>query len=125
MCSYKTTHPKAEAAAVFARWLTESKRNLDFCVQAGYLPVTKAAFDEISQYNFTSDPYKNLYTALDTVQKTGKMLRSPYIPGYSAKVAAIYDGLREMQSRLPKRFQQGENVDDLAEETWQLFQVVQ
>ncbi len=124
LCASKTTNQKTQAASVFAHWLTENKRNLDFCVQTGYLPVNKASFEEISHYTFTSDAYKNLYTALETVQHTGKMIQEPSFPNYYTKVSALYDGLREMQSQLPKRYQQGENIDDLAEETWQLFQAV-
>lgn len=52
------------------------------------------------------------------------MIQEPSFPNYYTKVSALYDGLREMQSRLPKRYQQGDNIDDLAEETWQLFQAV-
>ena len=124
LCAYKTTSQKAEAASVFARWLTESERNLDFCVQTGYFPVNKGSFEEISHYNFPSDAYRNLYNALETVHNTGKMLQEPSFPGYYAKVNALYDDLREMQPSLPRRFQQGEPIDDLTEETWQLLQSV-
>ena len=39
LCAYKTTDQKAEAAALFVRWLTENGRNLDFVAQTGYMPV--------------------------------------------------------------------------------------
>ena len=35
----RTTDQKAEAAALFVRWLTEPERNLDFVAQTGYMPV--------------------------------------------------------------------------------------
>lgn len=44
--AYKTTEQKAEAAALFVRWLTEPERNLDFVAQtrlfagAGMVPLT-------------------------------------------------------------------------------------
>lgn len=69
----------------------------------GYLPVNKASFEEISHYTFTSDAYKNLYTALETVQHTGKMIQEPSFPNYYTKVSALYDGLREMQSQVFER----------------------
>ena len=47
LCACKTTDQKAEAAALFVRWLTESQRNLDFVAQTGYMPVRNGAFDTI------------------------------------------------------------------------------
>ena len=38
---------KNYAAAVFAKWLTEQNNNLRFVTEAGYLPVTDAAFDRL------------------------------------------------------------------------------
>jgi multiple sugar transport system substrate-binding protein len=38
---------KNYAAAVFAKWLTEQENNLNFVTEAGYLPVTDAAFDRL------------------------------------------------------------------------------
>ena len=43
----RTTDQKAEAAALFVRWLTEPERNLDFVAQTGYMPVRIGAFDDI------------------------------------------------------------------------------
>lgn len=41
------SNQEAEAAAVtFLKWFTEPERNLEFCIQAGYLPVTKEANNE-------------------------------------------------------------------------------
>lgn len=38
------SNQEAEAAAVtFLKWFTGPERNLEFCIQAGYLPVTKEA----------------------------------------------------------------------------------
>lgn len=39
LCAFKTTDQKAEAAAVFLRWLTEQQRNLEFAADTGYMPV--------------------------------------------------------------------------------------
>ena len=64
LCAYKTTTQKAEAAAVFAKWLTESERNLVFAAETGYMPVTTDSFDRIKDYNFKDDSYKELYSAL-------------------------------------------------------------
>lgn len=49
LCAYKTTQQKAEAASLFAHWLTEAERNLDFVTSTGYMPVRNGAFDFIDE----------------------------------------------------------------------------
>lgn len=121
LCSYRTTEQNAEAAAVFARWLTESDRNLDFCVQTGYVPVNKGAFDKIKEYAFDSAAYKNLYTALSVVQDQAVAIAEPSFAGYYEKIYTLYDGLRQLQPELSRRYQKGEDAEALAAETWEWF----
>lgn len=45
LCAVKTTEQKTEAASVFAHWLVEGQRNLDFAADTGYMPVTAEAYD--------------------------------------------------------------------------------
>ncbi len=125
LCAYKTTEQKAEAAAVFARWLTEGERNLAFCVETGYMPVSKDAFAAIEDYSFTSTAYKNLYTALKTVHDTATAVREPAFAGYYTRIYALYDALREQQKHYPDRYSAGENATELVLETWELFRNVQ
>ena len=125
LCAYKTTEQKAEAAAVFARWLTEGERNLAFCVETGYMPVSKDAFAAIEDYDFTSTAYKNLYTALKTVHDTATAVREPAFAGYYTRIYALYDALREQQKHYPTRYAAGENAAELVLETWELFRNVQ
>lgn len=61
LCAFKTTDQKAEAAAVFLRWLTEQQRNLEFAADTGYMPVSSAAFDAIADYPFEQQSYQRLY----------------------------------------------------------------
>lgn len=124
LCAYKTTEQKAEAAAVFARWLTESERNLDFCVETGYMPVNKASFQEIASYDFPSDAYQRLYQAIHTVNETATAVREPSFAGYYNKIYALYDALREQQKCMPLRYQNGEDAEVLAMELWNLFQSI-
>lgn len=125
LCALKTTEQKMEAAAVFARWLTESRRNLDFCVETGYMPVNRAAFDQIPDYPFTSEAYKNLYATLNEVNQTGTAMKEPSFPGYYAKVYQLYDKIRSEQTDLPTRYQTGTDVGILADEMWDLFRSIQ
>lgn len=121
LCACKTTEQKAEAAAVFARWLTDPERNLKFCVETGYMPVSKASFDKIEEHEFSSDAYRELYNAISTVNKTATAVREPSFAGYYAKVYALYDALREEQKTMPARYAAGEDAEALATELWELF----
>ena len=124
LCAYKTTDQKAEAAALFVRWLTEAERNLDFVAQTGYMPVRNGAFDAISDYDNFPTPaaaYESLYAALKTMREDYVPVSEPRFEGYYGKVSVLYDGLRQLQQELPARAAAGEDIDALAEETWALF----
>ncbi len=121
LCALKTTDQKAEAAAVFARWLTEADRNLEFCVETGYMPVNKASFDGISDFEFQSEAYKNLYETMNLVNKTATAVREPSFAGYYNKIYALYDALRIEQTTMPQRYQSGESAEALSNELWELF----
>ncbi len=128
LCAYKTTERKAEAAALFVRWLTESERNLDFVAQTGYMPVRNGAFDAIADYDSFPEPteaYQSLYAALRTMREEYVPMSEPRFTGYYNRVNALYDGLKQLQRELPARVAAGEDVDALAEETWSFFQTVQ
>ncbi len=128
LCAYKTTERKAEAAALFVRWLTESERNLDFVAQTGYMPVRNGAFDAIADYDSFPEPteaYRSLYAALKTMREEYVPMSEPRFTGYYGKVSTLYDGLKQLQRELPARVAAGEDVDALAEETWSFFQTVQ
>lgn len=124
LCAYKTTEQKAEAATVFARWLTDAERNLDFCVETGYMPVNKASFDKISGYDFKTDAYKNLYNAIEEVENTATAVREPSFAGYYNNIYTLYDSLREAQKTMPSRYENGESAEALATELWEQFKNV-
>lgn len=121
LCATKTTDQKAEAAGVFARWLTEPERNLEFCVGSGYMPVTREAFAKIPDYEFTTEAYRRLYTTLNSVNRTATAVREPSFAGYYARVYSLYDSLRELQKEIPGKLSAGESPETLAEETWKIF----
>lgn len=121
----RTTDQKAEAAGVFARWLTEPSRNLEFCVNSGYMPVTEEAFNQIADYDFASETYRRLYTTLNTVNQTSTAVREPSFAGYYTKIYTLYDALREMQKTISNRVISGDPAQVLAEETWNIFQGIQ
>lgn len=121
LCAYKTTEQKAEASAVFARWLTEAERNLEFCVETGYMPVNNDSFKKISSYSFKTEAYKNLYNAVSLVNENAAAVREPSFAGYYNKIYSLYDSLRELQKTMPERYRNGESAEVLTNELWELF----
>ena len=124
LCATKSSEQKAEAAGVFARWLTEPERNLAFCVGTDYMPVTREAFSQIEGYAFSSESYRRLYTALNSVNQSATAVREPSFTGYYSKIYSLYDSLRALQKEIPGRISGGEDSKALAEETWELFRSV-
>ena len=121
LCAYRTTDQKAEAASVFAHWLTQAQRNLDFVTATGYMPVRSGAFALIDEVTFDDESYARLYAALETMQETYTPVSEPRFPHYYSRVSTLYDGLKRLQRELPARAAAGEDVDALAEETWALL----
>ena len=107
LCAYKTTDVKAEASTVFAKWFTEERRNVDFVLSTGYMPVRKGAFDKIGENSFKSEAYKNLYTTLTTTVETCAFKKEPDFDGYYVKVYALYDKIRNIQKDLESRYEKG------------------
>lgn len=100
LCAYKTTEQKAEASEVFARWLNEENRNLDFVASTGYMPVLNNSFDKIDNYEFKSDAYKSLYSTLTYTKETCIFLSETNMVGYWSKVYALNDNIRSLQKSL-------------------------
>ncbi len=66
VCTVKSTPEREKACMTFLKWLTEPARNVDFVTTLGYMPVTKAGFDEYlpSAIAKLTDPmYISLYQA--------------------------------------------------------------
>ena len=121
LSAYATTDQKAEAAAVFVRWLTEGKRNLDFVAETGYMPVHNPAFSAITDYDFLDAGYASLFEAIKVMRDGYTPVVRPAFDGYYDKVNALYDGLRQLQGELRERSDHGEDIDILAKETWNFF----
>lgn len=113
LCAYKTTDIKTEAATVFAKWFTEERRNVDFVLSTGYMPVRTGAFDKIGDKSFKSDAYRNLYKALTTTVETCSFKQEPSIEGYYSKVYALYEKIRNIQKTLETRYEKGETCEQI------------
>ena len=99
LCAYKTTSQKAEASAIFAKWLTEPERNLEFVCQTGYMPVTNGAFNKIDDCRFKTADYEKLYATLKKVKESSEVLSEQQSPEYYSRVYAFYDYLRNEQKQ--------------------------
>ena len=118
MSAFKTTEKKAEAAAEFLRWFTESQRNLDFVVETGYMPVRSDAFSAIDSYAFPDSGYASLYNTIQVMLENYEPVVRPDFSGFYKRVETLYNGLRQMRPDMIERFNSGESVDVLAEEVW-------
>ena len=116
LCAYKTSSQKAEAAVIFAKWLTESERNLEFVCQTGYMPVTNGAFDKIDDCRFKTADYEKLYAALKKVKESSEVLSEQQSPEYYSRVYAFYDYLRNEQKQF---ILSNTPPETLAEGLWQ------
>jgi len=113
---------KNEAAAYFAKWLTEKENNLNFVTKSGYLPVTKDAFSHLFENtdNIENEKYRLLYNAVDGMSDEYTYCNIP-----------VYDGASDIQSSFEKdvksilsaahseylnRVAKGENADTVIKE---------
>lgn len=125
LCAYQTTEQKAEASAIFTRWLTEGERNLDFVVETGYMPVSNGAFAAIETYDFPDEVSASLFDAIRVMREEYTPVVRPAIGGYYDKTDTLYEWLRQTTPELRERSANGESAEDLAMETWDFFCSIQ
>ena len=121
LAAYRTTPEKAEAASVFAHWLTEPDRNLAFVAQTGYMPVRSEAFEKIDTYSFTAPEYAALYQVLDAMRADCTAVSDPSAAAHYERVYRLYDALRSCQAVWPQRLKDGAPLEALLDEAWALF----
>lgn len=121
LCAYKTTEQKSEAAAVFARWFTEEQRNLDFVASTGYMPVLDSSFNKIDDYQFKSQSYKALYSALHETKNSCAILSERNVSGYWNKVYALYDNICELQRTINEKLENGETTETISNQIKNYF----
>ncbi len=80
---------KNKAIAVFAKWISEEEHNLDFVTEAGYLPVTDLAFEELFSDlgSVENEKYRMLYSAVS----------EQYDGGYSFCSVPLFGGASDTQ----------------------------
>ena len=108
---------KNQAAYIFAKWLTESKHNLDFVTQAGYLPITDDAFNalfaDISKVE--NKNYHSVYEAVDTMSRQYTFYALPLYSGASETQSAFEHNvkavLKTAHIQYSKRVSEGEAAE--------------
>ena len=83
-CTVKSVPEKEKAAAVFLKWLTEPENNIEFVTNAGYMPVTKAAFEQLPEAagKLDNPKYRSLYEAIDKTQAEYRFYTAPKLANY-------------------------------------------
>jgi len=85
ICTVKSTEEKEKAACRFLKWLTEPETNVEFVIQAGYMPVTQEAFDTYlpeAVENLEDPKYKELYQAFQETQREYEFYTPPQLTTY-------------------------------------------
>ena len=124
LCACRTTDAKAEAASLFAHWLTEPQRNLEFVADSGYMPVNHQAFEAIASYPFADKNYAAVYQTLRQLGDSYTAYTEPAFPGYYDRVDTLYAAIRAHQRDWAARYRSGEPLEILTWELWDIFSTV-
>ena len=116
-CTVRSTPERERAACAFLRWLTEPECNTRFVCSAGYLPVTKQAYDEYlapQMEQLTSPMYRSLYEAVLRTRKEYEFYTPPQLPEYIALEGGLSSGWRSQMkaARNVYRDRQMEGADE-------------
>ena len=85
ICTVKSTEEKEKAACRFLKWLTEPETNVEFVIQAGYMPVSQEAFNTYlpeAVENLEDPMYQELYQAFQETQQEYEFYTPPQLPAY-------------------------------------------
>lgn len=113
---------KNEAAAVFAKWLTEKENSLGFVTKAGYLPVTNDAFDDLFSNLDTveNEKYRLLYNAVNGMSEDYSYCEIPLFDGASDTQSAFEKNVKSVlvcaHQEYLSRVANGENADTVLDE---------
>ena len=89
MCIFKSDSRRELAAGIFLKWLTAPEQNLRFTAHTGYMPVTKAAFEDfvsMQSENVMDENVLKLYTVIREMQRD-----------YTFYFPPVFDGLDDLQ----------------------------
>lgn len=96
-CTVRSTPERERAAVTFLKWLTEPEHNVEFVTQAGYMPVTRAAFEnELPKAieGLESAKYASLYQAYLDTQANYEFYVPPQLETYLSLETTLEDQVR-------------------------------
>lgn len=111
-----------QAAAVFAKWITQSSHNAEFATQTGYLPVTNDGMSALlsSVETVENEKYRMLYHAVNDMNDAYSFYALPRYEG-SADVQSAFEKnvkrvLNSAHEDYVRRIQEGEDAVALMDE---------
>ena len=96
-CAVRSTPEREEAAVTFLKWLTEPEHNVEFVTRTGYMPVTRAAFEnELPKAieGLESAKYASLYQAYLDTQANYEFYVPPQLETYLSLETTLEDQVR-------------------------------
>ncbi|WP_058118723.1 ABC transporter substrate-binding protein [Intestinimonas butyriciproducens] len=96
-CTVRSTPEREQAAVTFLKWLTEPEHNVEFVTRTGYMPVTRAAFEnELPKAieGLESAKYASLYQAYLDTQANYEFYVPPQLETYLGLETMLEDHVR-------------------------------
>ena len=96
-CTVRSTPEREQAAVTFLKWLTEPEHNVEFVTQTGYMPVTRAAFENQlpkAIEGLESPKYASLYQAYLDTQANYEFYVPPQLETYLSLETTLEDHVR-------------------------------
>ena len=96
-CLVRSNPEREQAAVSFLKWLTEPERNVAFVTRTGYMPVTRAAFEnELPKAieGLESEKYSSLYQAYLDTQANYEFYVPPQMETYLSLETTLEDHVR-------------------------------
>ena len=125
ICTVKSTPEKEKACITFLKWLTETKKNVEFVTSLGYMPVKQEAFDVClpEAIEKLSDPmYVSLYQAFLETQENYTYYTAPKLDSYLDLETKFEELVRQTLSvKRMEWLEDPENMDKLVWETLEDF----
>ena len=121
-CTVKSTPEREQAAVTFLKWITAPENNLRFVMNAGYMPVTKEAFEQLPEaiQTIENPKYKSLYKAFLKTQQEYRFYTAPQFEGYLELESAFEKYVRKELEKARDIWQtQGGNLDQISDQTYQ------
>ena len=96
-CTVRSTPEREQAAVTLLKWLTEPDHNVEFVTRTGYMPVTRAAFEnELPKAieGLESAKYASLYQAYLDTQANYEFYVPPQLESYLSLETTLEDQVR-------------------------------